>query len=179
MPFTHLRPAAVVAATAGAVLVGLVAGCNRPAADSSDQAAGASPSGTPAVKVVRPEKKDVRRLIERPGFNIEAFERTPLYAKIAGYVLKWNVDIGDRVHKDDLLAELYIPEMEVELKQKEAAVRQAAAEIKQADAAVQRAEADEERAKSQYERLARAERGGVLDKEQVDEVRLGFKAAEA
>jgi HlyD family secretion protein len=69
--------------------------------------------------------------------------------------------------------------MAVELKQKEAAVRQAAAEIEQARAAVQRAEADQERAKSQYDRLSRAERGGILDKEQVDEVRLGFKAAEA
>ena len=42
------------------------------------------------MKVVHPEKKDVRRLIERPGYNIEAYERTPLYAKIAGYVLKWH-----------------------------------------------------------------------------------------
>src|SRR5436305_1496097 len=110
--------AALVAA--GAVLVGLAAGCNRQAAPSSDQAAQTSPSETPAVKVVHPEKKDVRRLIERPGYNIEAFERTPLYAKIPGYVLKWNSDIGNSVHKDDVLAELYIPEIEVELKQKEA-----------------------------------------------------------
>jgi multidrug efflux pump subunit AcrA (membrane-fusion protein) len=91
------------------------------------------------VKVVYPEKKDVRRPIERPGYNIEAYERTSLYAKIAGYVQKWNVDMGDSVRKDDILAELYIPEMEVELKQKEASVRQAASEIEQAEAAKLRA----------------------------------------
>src|SRR5262249_37542445 len=115
MRFIHSQFASAVAATAGAVIGGLAIGCSRQAAPSSDQAAQASPSETPAVKVVHPEKKDVRRLIERPGYNIEAFERTPLYAKIAGYVLKWNFDIGDSVHKDDLLAELYIPEMEVEV----------------------------------------------------------------
>src|SRR6516225_9630481 len=132
MRFNHSRFSAIATA-ACALLVALAAGCNRPsAAAPSDKATQASPPETPAVKVVHPEKKDVLRLIERPGFNIEAYERTALYAKIAGYVLKWNVDMGDSVHKDDILAELYIPEMEVELKQKNAAVRQASSEIGQA-----------------------------------------------
>jgi RND family efflux transporter MFP subunit len=131
------------------------------------------------VKVVHPEKKEVRRLIERPGFNIEAYERTPLYAKIAGYVQKWNVDMGDTVRKDEILAELYIPEMEVEIKQKQAAVRQASAEIKQAESAVLRAQAELRHAESQYQRLARVSRSGILDKEQVDETRFGFEAAQA
>src|SRR5438309_11551344 len=159
MKFIHSQPVSpsglrrslcLLSATLSMVLLGTVCGCNRQPAASPDQ--GAAPK-TPEGKVVRPEKKDVRRPIERPGFNIEAYERTPLYAKIAGYVLKWNVDMGDSVHKDDVLAELYIPEMEVELKQKEAAVRQASAEIKQADAAILRAQAELKRTKSQSERL--------------------------
>jgi RND family efflux transporter MFP subunit len=176
MPVSCWQSASVVAATAGAVLVGLAAGCNRQPTASPDQAAQASSPETPAVKVVRPERKNVRRLIERPGY-IEAYERTPIYAKIAGYVLKWHFDMGDSVHKDDVLAELYIPEMEVELKQKEAAVGQAASEIKQADAAVLRARAELTRAKSQYDRLARLT--AVIDKDQVEEYRLGFEAAQA
>jgi RND family efflux transporter MFP subunit len=131
------------------------------------------------VKVVHPEKKNVRRLVERPGYNIEAYERTPLYAKIAGYVLKWNADIGDNVRKDDVLAELYIPEMEVELRQKEASVRQGLSEIKQAESAVLRSKAELKHAESQYQRLARAGRNGLLDKEQVDETRFSFEAAQA
>src|SRR5439155_11132056 len=109
--------ASLAAVAVGAMLVALAAGCNRQAAGSSDQASQMSASETAPVKVVHPEKKDVHRLIERPGDNIEAYERTGLYAKIAGYVLKWNADMGDSVHKNDVLAELYIPEMEVELKQ--------------------------------------------------------------
>jgi HlyD family secretion protein len=160
-----------------AVLASLAAGCNRPAAPAPNHAGQAPPAEAAVVKVVHPERKDVRRLIERPGFNIEADERTPLYAKIAGYVRKWNVDLGDSVHKDDILAELYIPEMEVELKQKEASIGQAVSEIKQADAAVVRARAEWTRAKSQYERMARLT--SVLDKDQVDEYRLGFEVAQA
>jgi RND family efflux transporter MFP subunit len=179
MHFVRLRFASLVVAIAGAAVLGLAGGCNRQSAASSDQAAQASSSRTGAVKVVHPEKKDVRRLIERPGYNIEAYERTGLYAKVAGYVLKWNVDMGDSVYKDEILAELYIPEMEVELKQKEAAVQQASSEIKQAEAAVLRAQAELRRARSQYERLARAGRNGVLDQEQVDETRLGFEGAQA
>src|SRR5260370_31198507 len=104
-------------ASVSMVLLELVSGCNQPPSTSPDQGAA---STTPEVKVVRPQKKDVRRPIERPGYNIEAYERTLVYAKIPGYVQKWNFDMGDRVRKDDVLAELYIPEMEVEFKQKEA-----------------------------------------------------------
>src|SRR5438445_12641441 len=142
-PGRRLRRLSLRSASAGLMLLGLASGCHRQPAASPDQAAAPE---TPEVKVVKPERKDVRRLIERPGYNMEAYERTPLYAKIPGYVQKWNFDIGDRVHKDDLLAELYIPEMEVEVKQKEAAIRQAASEIMQAKASVQRAEAEQERA---------------------------------
>src|SRR6266404_4584172 len=165
-----------LAASAGLALLGIASGCNRQPAASPDQAAAPE---TPEVKIVRPQKKDVRRAIERPGYNIEAYERTPLYAKIPGYILKWNCDIGDSVHKNDVLAELYIPEMEVEVKQKEASIRQALSEIKQAESAVLRWQAELKHAESQYQRLARAGRDGVLDKEQVDETRLGFEAAQA
>jgi RND family efflux transporter MFP subunit len=69
--------------------------------------------------------------------------------------------------------------MEVELRQKQAAVRQASSEIKQAEAAVLRAQAELKRAQSQYERLAQVSRNGVLGKDQVDEYRLNFEAAQA
>jgi RND family efflux transporter MFP subunit len=179
MRLIRLQVAFIASASVGAVFLSLAAGCSQQPASSPDQAAKASPAETQTVKVVRPQKKDVRRLIERPGYNIEAFERTPLYAKIAGYVLKWNADIGDVVHKNDVLAELSIPEMDVELKQKEAAILQAASQVEQADAAKLKAKAELKHAESQYERLARVGRSGVLDKEQVDETRYTFEAGQA
>jgi RND family efflux transporter MFP subunit len=170
----------VVQSAVAAVFVILAVGCNRTSSAKPDkEEAKAAPSKPQVVKLVHPKKKDVRRLIKRPGFNIEADERTPLYAKIPGYVRKWYFDMGAKVNKDEVLADLYIPEMEIELKQKIAAVRQASFEIKQAEAAVLRAQAEMGRAKSQYDRLANLGRKGVIDKEQVDESRLGFEAAQA
>jgi RND family efflux transporter MFP subunit len=169
-------------ACAGAALLGAAAGCWRPAADSPGQAdaqAGAAPK-TPEVAVVRPVRKNVRRVIERPGFNIEAYERTPLYAKISGYVQKWNADIGDRVKKDQVLAELYVPEMVVEVREKQGAVDLAAAQVKQAETGRLAAEAQVARTKVQYERLERSARtGGTISPEGVEESRLGYEVARA
>src|SRR5262245_58991688 len=123
----------------------VLAGCHRPAAVAPQASQQPAPQTEASVRVVKPERKAVRQPIEQPGFNIEAFQETPLYARITGYVRKGNVDIGDRVHKDDILAELAVPEMEVELGQKEAAIRQSEAQVGQARAAVQTARAQLDR----------------------------------
>jgi RND family efflux transporter MFP subunit len=128
---------------------------------------------------VRPERKTVSRPIEQPGFNIKAFEETPLYARVSGYVGKWHPDLGDRVKKGQVLAELDVPEMLVDLKQKEAAVRQAEAQIRQARAAVLAAEAQVAYSKSQYERLSRLGKEGVMEKENILERRLAYEASNA
>src|SRR5262245_32136265 len=156
------------------LLLPVAGGCNRPAAaPPGDKAAPAANPGTPTVKTVKPERKTIHRTIEQPG-EIQAFEQTPVYAKIPGYVAKVNKDIGDRVRQGEILAELWVPEVEEELKRKQALVQQADAEIRQAQktftaaganvesarARVKEAEAhrlhavaDLERAKSQYDRL--------------------------
>jgi RND family efflux transporter MFP subunit len=128
---------------------------------------------------VYPQRQTVRRVFKRPGYNLEAYQRTPLFAKISGYVRQWNVDIGDQVRKDQVMAELWVPEMEVELQQKKAAIDQAEAEIQQARAAVLRARAEYDRTKSQSERLARVGGRGMLAQESVEEARLGFEASKA
>ncbi len=163
----------------GMVLLGASAGCNRPSAVSAPEQPPAKATTEPTVQVVRPERKTLSHRIEQPGFNIEAFQETPLFPRISGYVRTWNADIGDHVHKGQLLAELSVPEMVVDLQQKEAAVRHANAQIAQARAALLTAQAQVERSKSQYERLARAGKGGILDPESVDETRLGYEAAKA
>jgi RND family efflux transporter MFP subunit len=107
-----------------------------------------------AVDVVRPERHTVRQQLGQPG-HIEAFEETPLYARIPGYIRKVHVDIGDEVkgptgekragqssgQGGQLLAELSVPEMVADLKQKKALAAKAAEEIKQAEEIVKVAEA--------------------------------------
>src|SRR5262245_2165036 len=114
------------------LLLAVVVGCNKPQAATSGSEPAAS-ERPPAVATARPERKALRRAIERPAF-VEAIEETPLFARIPGYVGKIHVDFGDHVRGprfDDkgrqiepgqVLAELAVPEMEEELKQKQALV---------------------------------------------------------
>ena len=111
----------------------VIAGCGRrDSAGRNDESK--APAGVPAVTIVHPEKKAIKHVVEQPGFNVEAYQEAPLYSRISGYVKKWHRDIGDSVKKDEVLADLYVPEMEVDVKQKEAAVKYATAQIDQAKA---------------------------------------------
>ena len=58
---------------------------------------------------------------------MRAWEQTPFYARIPGYIKKVNVEMGDTVRKGAVLAELDVPEMEVDMQQ-EALAQQAEAE---------------------------------------------------
>src|SRR5262249_29952951 len=106
------------------VVLVVAAGCgqtaNDPAKNANPPAAGTASS---TVAIVKPVPKAIHLSVRQPG-SLQAFEQTPIFAKIAGYVRKWNVDIGDHVKQDDVLAELYVPELVEELKQKEEIVKQ-------------------------------------------------------
>jgi HlyD family secretion protein len=189
---------AVSVILAGASL--LLSGCSGPGtgARNSPTATTEGQSAQP-IKTVKPTRNTIERTINQPGF-VQAFEQTPIYSKIAGYVDALNVDIGSRVSKGQVLAELRVPELEVEVAQKKALVSQAEAEVKQAiealavagadlksaaakvsaaDAARLRARAQLERAGSVYQRLKAAGSNGVIGKEDVEEARLGMETAKA
>jgi HlyD family secretion protein len=157
----------------------LAVGCSQsPPETKAIAAAPAVGSSGVAVSVVRPQRTTLRLKLRQPG-TVQAFEQTPIFAKISGYISEWKADIGDRVRKDQVLATLWVPEMEDEVRQKEALVEQAAAEVELAENAVPAAEAEYNRLKLQSARLSEAGRKGVLDKENVDEVRYNFEASEA
>ncbi|MFL5342040.1 MAG: M56 family metallopeptidase [Gemmataceae bacterium] len=85
--------------------------------------AGQSPAGEAAAK-----GKPVGNTLTFPG-EVEPSERVELFARVGGTVQKVHVDIGDRVKKGQLLAELAVPELEAEYRQKQAGVIQAKAEV--------------------------------------------------
>jgi RND family efflux transporter MFP subunit len=110
---------------------------------------------------VRPERHTVRRSVGEPG-QLQGFETTALYANVQGYVKSWNANIGAAVKKGQVLAEVAVPELDAELRQKQAAVEQATAKHKQAGAAVKVAEANVAGARAK-----------------LDEVRAGISRAQA
>ena len=54
-----------------------------------------------------------------PG-NVSAYTDSPIYARTSGYLTKWYYDIGARVKKGALLAEIAAPEVDQQLAQAEA-----------------------------------------------------------
>jgi HlyD family secretion protein len=173
-----------------AALLAGVAGCRQ----SPGEAAAPPPTekAARAVSVATPERKTIRREVGQPGF-IQAFERTPIVSKLPGYVLKWNVDRGDVVHKDEVLAELWVPDMVSELKLKGAQVEQAQkslamardrvtsakARVQEAVAGVGRAEASHEYWKSQSARFGKLVSDNVLDKQTQEETQNQYRGAAA
>ena len=73
---------------------------------------------------------------------MEAFEVTSIYAHVVGYVRSWSVNIGSKIKKGQVLAELDVPEIHAEAEQKRALVEQAEAQRDQARAAAKVADAD-------------------------------------
>ena len=106
------------------------------------------------MRLSQPVRRTITRHVGQPAF-VNAYEQTAMYPKIAGYIKAWNVDIGDRLEKDQVLADLFVPELEsqYEEKQAELARDQVLIEVAQqlVDVAQSRllaATADVERAKS-------------------------------
>jgi RND family efflux transporter MFP subunit len=163
---------------AAAGLMASVLGCSQSSKGYPQEPPTKTEKAPPSVTVIKPKRMTLQRTTHGPAY-IQAYEQTPMFAKIAGYVRKWHVDIGDHVDQGTTLAELWIPEMEVELKQKDALVQEADAELKLARATVVVAEAEYRRSKSQFERFTQIGQSGTITKEQVEEAKLGFEASVA
>jgi HlyD family secretion protein len=153
----------------------------------------------PAVKVVHAQYRTIKRTVEQPGV-INAYERTALYAKVSGFVQKWNVDIGDRVKKGDTLVKLTAPELVeqhrqmqaqveldralVEQSQKQHIVAQrnvtaATEQVAQAQADVKSFEAVVERWESEVKRLTSLVGERVVDQQVLDETTRQLRSSQA
>jgi RND family efflux transporter MFP subunit len=71
-------------------------------------------TAAPVVAVLRPEKGAPQQEMLLPA-NAQAFTDSPIYARTNGYLRKWYADIGARVHRGQLLAEIDSPEIEQQL----------------------------------------------------------------
>ena len=73
----------------------------------------------PAVIAVAPKQGAPVDSFVLPG-NVTAYTDSPIYARTSGYLTKWYFDIGARVKKGALLAEIATPELDQQLAQAEA-----------------------------------------------------------
>ena len=73
----------------------------------------------PTVAVIHPAPQKGDENLVLPG-TLQAYVESPIYARTNGYVKRWTHDIGSRVNKSDLLAEIDAPELDQQLSQSKA-----------------------------------------------------------
>lgn len=176
------------------LLPGLACGCSNPKPPPM-----APIDLDPAVKVVHARYRTLKRAVEQPGV-ISSYERTALYAKVAGFVQKWHVDIGDRVTKGATVVQLTAPELVAQHEQMKAQVvldlaladqsnkqhlvaqrnvTAATEQVAQARADVKSNEAYVRRWQSEVKRLTSLVGERVVDQQVLDETQRQLESSQA
>jgi RND family efflux transporter MFP subunit len=176
------------------VLAASGAGCHktkpevkRPASDAFE------------VRVVKPQQRTVAYTVVQPGF-VEAYEQTSIFSKVSGFIQRFYVDIGQEVKKDELLAEVFVPELdedhrravaqtELERKQVEQArqlvvvaqsnLQTAIAQLAEAKANVGKYQAEVVRWDSEVKRLTQMVQERVVDKQVLAETQKQLDSSTA
>src|SRR6476469_3165062 len=73
----------------------------------------------PTVAVIHPTAESSDEGLVLPG-SMQAYVESPIYARTSGYLKKWYHDIGTRVRKGELLADIDTPEVDQQLIQAKA-----------------------------------------------------------
>jgi len=102
-----------------ALLAAIAWGLHVRAANEAAVAHATQDAAILSVKVVHPVEGSKADDLALPG-SVEAFTDTPIYSRTNGYLKKWYFDIGSRVRKGDLLAEIETPEVDQQLDQSRA-----------------------------------------------------------
>ena len=116
------------------------------------------------VKVVQPRRAGSGQTLSLPG-TLQGQVQAPIAARASGYLLRWTHDIGSRVPKGALLAEIASPEIDQQLTQAQAAREQAAQALALARSTAAR-----------WEGLRRQD---VASQQELDEKRSAVAQAEA
>lgn len=167
----HVRVRFVRGLRWGGCLLALVAisGCAK------EKKVAPSVSEPPVLDLVHPQLRQIVRVVGQPSF-VQSYEQTSIYPKLTAYIEKWNVDIGDKVRKGDVLADLFVPELrelwgtkkatvvyaqervrwaKKEVEVAAAEVQAAKAHLEEAQAILAKYEAEVERWRVQVDRIAR------------------------
>ncbi|MDM0016221.1 efflux RND transporter periplasmic adaptor subunit [Variovorax saccharolyticus] len=99
--------------------------------------AGTAERATQYVKTALPQTAGSGQTLALPG-TLQGFTQSPISARASGYLKRWTKDIGSRVEKGELLAEIETPEIDQQLSQAIAARQQAAAALELAKSTVAR-----------------------------------------
>src|SRR5271154_638700 len=125
---------------------------SRTSSEAGDEDSGLQVSAVPAVAVARVQRGDLGDMLTLAG-AFKPFQDVEVHAKVAGYIRRIYVDVGDHVKEGQTLAVLEVPELAAQLAGANAAERASEEQIRRAQGDLQRAQSSQSAAHSAYVRL--------------------------
>lgn len=134
----------------------------------------------PVVATVPVVRTDLFRDLTLTG-ELLPFQEVEVMAKVAGYVQRIHVDVGDTVRQGQVLAELEIPEMKDDVLRASATVERSRADLERARKEFERAEKAREITRLTYSRIASVfqSQPGLVAQQEVDDAQSKDQVAEA
>jgi len=132
------------------------------------------------VGVVEVKRQDLGRDLELSA-EFRPQQEVAIYAKVSGYLKAIYVDVGDRVKKGQLIAELEVPEMAQDVSQAAAALKRAELEVERARSEVRRMENARRIKEISYNRLAAVmkARPNLIAQQEIDDAAARLQDAES
>ena len=151
-----------------------------PSATEADDAEHAVAGDAAVAAVAKVQRGPIQNTLTIAG-EFKPFQDVDVHAKVAGYIKKIYVDVGDHVKQGQTLAVLEVPELAAQLTGADAQVRRSTEEIRRAQGDVQRAESGHTAAHSMYARLKQAseQQKGLVAQQEVDDAQAKDLEAEA
>lgn len=154
----------------------LIAGISLPVASgilacrSGDAGGTDHTSDTPTAQVATAQRGDISHTLRLAG-QFQPYQTVDVHPKVTGYMVRINVDIGDRVRKGQTLAVLEIPELNAQLQGTVFDVQRTKDDIVRARHDIERDEATHAAVHADYERLLRTSKAqpGLIAQQELDD----------
>lgn len=156
----------MLAATAGMCTAFGLSGCHGGGQHTATAAT------LPTAQVAAAQRGNISHVLTLAG-QFQAYQVVDVHPKVSGYMKKINVDIGDIVHKGEVLAVLEVPELKAQVEQTQFEMQQSQEEISRAQHEIKRAEALNYALHAESVRLeqAAATRPGLIAQQELDNAR--------
>jgi RND family efflux transporter MFP subunit len=162
---------------AGLVLpfVSFLVACHR-----AGKSAEANADEVPSARVVVAQRGNIAHTLSLAG-QFQPYQMVDVHPKVTGFMVKINVDIGDKVHKGQTLALLEVPELSAQLKGTGFEMEQAKDDLLRTQHEIKRAEATHAALHADYERLLEASKAepGLVAQQELDDAQSKDLASES
>ncbi|MFZ0746312.1 MAG: efflux RND transporter periplasmic adaptor subunit [Terracidiphilus sp.] len=156
------------------MLTGIVA-CN-----SRDQQTKADAAEIPSARIATAARGNIAHILNLAG-QFQPYQVVDVHPKVTGFMSKINVDIGDRVHKGEVLAVLEVPELKAQLQGTVFQMQQTKDDLLRTQHEIERAEALHAALHADYERLLETSKAqpGLIAQQELDDAQGKDLSSEA